>query len=133
MTGLEKTCNFLKEAETYYLATVDDDKARVRPFGTINIYEGKLYFQSGLVKDVTKQMLKNPNVELCAMKGNEWIRVCGEAVLDEREEAQESMLEAYPNLKEMYSVGDGNIAVLYLKNGKATIYSFAGGQEEITF
>ena len=129
MNGLEKTCEFLKTAGTYFLATVDGDAPKVRPFGTAHIYEGKLYIQTGLKKEVSRQMLENPKVELSAFNDGVWVRVSAEAVLDEREEAQSSMLEAYPELKSMYAVGDGNTAVFYLTNAKATFYSFASEPE----
>ena len=133
MSDLERVCTFLKEAGTYYLATVEDDQPRVRPFGTAHIFEDKLYIQTGLVKDVAKPMLKNPKVELCAFKNGTWLRIAGEAVLDERIEAQESMLEDYQSLKNMYKAGDGNTAVFYLKNATATFASFTEAPETVTF
>ena len=111
---MKRVYDFLKEARTYYLATVEGDQPRVRPFGTIALFEDKLYFQTGLVKKVAKQLEENPKFEICAMKGGEWIRVSGEAVLDERPEAQQHMLDEHPNLKNMYSVGDGNTAVYWI-------------------
>lgn len=107
---------FLKEAETYYLATVEGDQPRVRPFGTAHIFEGKLYIQTGKKKDVSKQLHANPKAELCAFKGGEWIRVAGELVEDDRIEARQSMLDAYPSLKKMYAADDGNAEVFYFKN-----------------
>ena len=115
---------FLKEAETYYLATVEGDQPRVRPFGTVHICEDKLYIQTGKKKDVSKQLHANPKVELCAFKGGEWIRVAGELVEDDRIEARQSMLDAYPSLQQMYSADDGNTEVFYFKNATATISSF---------
>ena len=117
---------FLKAAETYYLATVEGDQPRVRPFGTIHMFEGKLYIQTGKGKSVAKQITANPKVELCAMKGDEWIRVAGTLVLDDRTEAQESMLSDYPSLRAMYTTGpNGNTAVYYFKDATATISSFS--------
>ncbi len=124
MSDIEKVCQFLKDAGTYYLATVEGDQPRVRPFGTAHIFEGKLYFQTGLKKDVAKQMAANPRVEICACKGGEWIRICGEAVHDIRVEAEQDMLDDYTSLQKMYQAGDGNTAVYYLKNAEATISSF---------
>ena len=115
---------FLKKAETYYLATVEGDQPRVRPFGTVHIFEDKLYIQTGKKKDVSKQLHANPKVELCAFKGGEWIRVAGELVEDDRIEARQSMLDAYPSLQQMYSADDGNTEVFYFKNATATISSF---------
>lgn len=133
MSDLEKVCTFLKEAGTYYLATVEGDQPRVRPFGTAHIYEDKLYIQTGLKKDVAKQMAANPKIEICAFTKGEWIRVSGEAILDERVEAQKSLLDAYPGLQKMYQAGDGNTAVYYLKNGTATISAFSHEPEELKF
>ena len=125
--------DFLKQAGTYYLATVDGDQPRVRPFGTVNIFEGKLYIQTGLKKDVAKQIAANPKVEICAFKDGRWIRVAGELVLDERIEAQKAMLDAYPELGGMYQPGDGNTAVYYFKDAVATISSFTSAPEIIRF
>jgi uncharacterized pyridoxamine 5'-phosphate oxidase family protein len=128
---MEKVLEFLKKCGTYYLATVEGDQPRVRPFGTVNVFDGKLYIQTGKVKDVSKQMKANPKVEISGMDGGEWIRVTGEAVLDENIEAQKSMLDAYPSLQDRYQPGDGNTEVFYLKNATATIYSFTKDPEVI--
>ena len=117
---------FLKAAETYYLATLDGDQPRVRSFGTIHIFEDKLYIQTGKGKNVAKQINAHPKVEICAMKGDEWIRVAGTLVPDDRIEAQESMLGEYPSLRAMYTTGpNGNTAVYYFKDATATISSFS--------
>lgn len=129
---MKRVYDFLKEAETYYLATVDGDQPRVRPFGTVNIFEDKLYIQTG--KAVAHQIAANPKVEICAMKGDEWIRVAATLVEDDRVEAQESMLNSYPNLRAMYKTGpDGNTVVYYLKDATATISSFSHAPIEIKF
>ena len=112
---MERVVQFLKEAETYYLATVEGDQPRVRPFGTAHIFEDKLYIQTGKVKDVSKQIHANPKVEICAYKNGEWLRVAGELVEDDRREARQSMLDAYPSLQNMYSADDGNTEVFYFK------------------
>ena len=130
---MQKTVDFLKKAGTYYLATTDGDQPRVRPFGTVNIFEDKLYIQTGKVKPVSKQIHANPKVEICACKGPEWLRVAGELVEDERIEAKEAMLEAYPALKGMYSATDGNTEVFYLKNAVATFSSFTSAPEVVKF
>ena len=123
---MNRVYEFLKTAETYYFATVEGAQPRVRPFGTIHLFEGKLYIQTGKGKSVAKQIAANPKAELCAMKGAEWIRVAGMLVLDDRTEAQESMLNDYPSLRAMYTTGpDGNTAVYYFKDATATISSFS--------
>ncbi|MCR4609141.1 MAG: pyridoxamine 5'-phosphate oxidase family protein [Eubacterium sp.] len=130
---MEKVLEFLKEAGAYYLATVDGDQPRVRPFGTINLFEGKLYIQTGKAKDVSKQIHANPKVEICAFKDGDWIRVAGELVEDDRREARASMLDAYPDLRRMYNEDDGNTEVFYLKNAKATFSSFTKAPETVEF
>ena len=130
---MERVVQFLKEAETYYLATVEGDQPRVRPFGTAHIFEGKLYIQTGKVKDVSKQIHANPKVEICAFKNGEWLRVAGELVEDDRREARQSMLDAYPSLQNMYSADDGNTEVFYLKNATATFSSFTHEPEVVKF
>ncbi len=131
---MKTVCAFLKQAGTYYLATVQGDQPRVRPFGTIHIFEDKLYIQTGKGKAVAQQLLANPKVELSAMVGGQWIRVAGTLVEDPRPEAQESMLEAYPNLRSMYTTGpEGNTMVLYFQDATATISSFTAPPQVIRF
>lgn len=130
---MERVYNFLKEAGTYFLATVDKDQPRVRPFGTVNIFEGKLYIQTGKVKDVSKQIHANPKVEISAFKDGTWIRVAGELEADERREAKQSMLDAYPKLSGMYSADDDNTEVLYFNNATATFSSFTSAPEVVEF
>ena len=130
---MKRVESFLKEAQTYYLATVDGDQPRVRPFGTIHIFEDKLYIQTGKSKDVSKQIQKNPKVEICGFAEGKWVRVAGELVRDDRIEAKESMLDAYPNLKAMYSAEDDNTEVLYFKNATATFSSFTDAPKTVTF
>ena len=132
---MEEIYEFIKKCGTYYLATVEDDQPRNRPFGTINLFEGKLYIQTGKSKAVSKQIQKNPKVELCCFDGatGAWLRLAGELVRDDRREPKVDMLEHYPQLKSMYSVDDDNTEVLYFKNATATISSFAAPPKVITF
>ena len=130
---MKKVYEFLKKAEVYYLATVEGDQPRVCPFGTIDIFEDKLYIQTGKIKPVANQMKANPKIEISAMADGKWIRIAAEAVLDENIAAQEHMLESYPNLKTMYQPGDGNTEVYYLKNATAQICSFTEAPVTITF
>jgi len=132
MAAIDEVCEFLKEVGTYYLATIDGDQPRVRPFGTAHIFEGKLYIQTGKSKDVAKQIAANPKFEICAFS-NKWIRVSGKLVEDPRIEAQESMLEAYPSLKSMYAAGDGNTVVYYIEDGVATFSSFTEPPRTLEF
>ncbi len=130
---MEKVLKFLKDAEVYYLATVEGDQPRVRPFGTVNLFEGKLYIQTGKIKPVSKQLMANPKAEICAFKEGTWLRIACELIEDDRTEARKSMLDAYPNLRGMYNEDDGNTQVLYMKNAVATFSSFAGAPEVIKF
>jgi len=130
---LEKITAFLKEVKTYYLATADGDQPRVRPFGTAHIFEDKLYIQTGKNKDVSKQIHANPNVEICAFDGNDWLRICGKLVEDDRIEARQSMLDDYPELQAMYKADDGNTEVFYFKDATAIFSSFTHDPEVIEF
>ena len=130
---MKRVYDFLKKAETYYLATVEGNQPRVRPFGTVNEFEGKLYIQTGKAKPVSHQIAVNPKVEICAITGGEWIRVACELVEDDRIEAKKSMLDAYPNLRGMYNENDGNTQVFYMKNATATISSFTSKPVVIEF
>lgn len=124
---------FLKKCGTYYLATVEGNQPRVRPFGTIDLFEDKLYIQTGKKKSVAEQIKANPKIEISGMLGDKWIRVTAEAVLDERTEAQQHLLDDYPSLQSMYKAGDGNTEVYYLKNGEAQICSFTEKPKIIKF
>ena len=124
---------FLKQAGTYYLATVEGDQPRVRPFGTVDLFEGRLYIQTGKVKPVSHQIHANPKVELCAFMEGKWIRVAGELAADERIEAKKHMLDAYPNLRGMYDENDGNTEVLYFTHGLATLCAFGAPPKTIEF
>ncbi len=130
---MKRVCEFLKNVGTYYLGTVDGDQPRVRPFGTVHIFEDKLYIQTGKVKAVSKQLLANPKAELCAFKDGEWLRVSGELLEDDRAEAKKSMLDAYPELRSMYNENDGNTQVFYFKNATATFSAFGKASETVKF
>ena len=131
---MEKVYEFLKNAGVYYIATVDGDQPHVRPFGTINIFEGKLYVQTGKSKDVSKQIQANGKVEISAMVGSDrWIRLTGTLVEDDRIEARISMLDAYPSLQAIYKPDDGNTVVYYIKDAAATFCSFTEAPEVVTW
>ena len=130
---MEQVEKFLKEADVYYLATMEGDQPRVRPFGTAHIFEGKLYIQTGKVKGVYKQLKENPKAEICACIKDQWLRVSGELIEDDRREARQSMLDDYPSLQSMYSADDGNTAVFYFQNATAVFSSFQAEPEVINF
>ena len=130
---MKRVYEFLKKANVYYLATAEGDQPRVRPFGTVNEFEGKLYIQTGKIKPVSHQLAENPKAEICAFCDGAWIRIASELIEDDRAEARKSMLDAYPNLRRMYDENDGNTQVLYMKNAVATISSFGGAPVVIEF
>ena len=128
--NLSKVLAFLDDAQTYYLATVEGDQPRVRPFGTVLVYNDKLYIQTGKVKAVSKQLAANPKAEICAFKDDKWIRITGELVEDDTREVKTLMLEKMPILRHMYNEDDGNMQMLYFKNAKVVFASFGGAPEE---
>ena len=128
---MEEVFEFLKKCGTYYLATVDGDQPRVRPFGTIDMFEGKLYIQTGKSKDVSKQLQANPKAEICAFGSGKWLRVAGKLVRDDRVEAKKHMLDNYPSLQATYSAEDDNTEVLYLEDATATFSSFTDAPKVI--
>ena len=130
---MQEVYAFLKKCGTYYLATDEGSQPRVRPFGTIDVFDGRLTIQTGKVKDVSKQILANPRVELCAFDGECWLRVAATAVEEPRVEAQEHMLEAYPSLKRMYQPGDGNTQIFALEQVTATFSSFTEAPRTVQF
>ncbi len=129
--GLNKVYEFLLAAGTYYLATVEGDQPRVRPFGTVLLRDGKLYIQTGKVKPVSHQLAANPKAEICAFKDGAWLRLAGELVNDDDRDVKVAMLEKMPVLKGMYDPDDGNMQMLYFKNAVATFSSFTAPPEEI--
>ena len=131
--NMETVCRFLKEAGVYYLATVDGDQPRVRPFSSINFFEGKIYIQTGHKKDVCKQILANPKVEICAYNGRKWLRISATLVEDHRIEAKKAMLDAQPGLRRMYNENDDNTAVFYMTEATASFNSFTAEPEIIKF
>lgn len=131
--NMKQVYQFIKNCGHYFLATTEGQQPRVRPFGTVNIFDGKLYIQTGKVKNVAHQIARNPQVEICAFNGKEWIRVSGTLIEDDRREARKSMLDAYPELRSMYSEDDGNTVVYYLRDATATISSFTAPEVKINF
>lgn len=131
---MNEVYQYLKESGTFYLATTEGDQPRVRPFGAIDLFEEKIYFQTGNVKNVFEQIKKNPKIEISAMSTNStWIRITATAVQDDRIEARQHMLDENPVLKNMYSADDGNCEVLYLKDATAVISSFTEEPKTIKF
>ncbi len=130
---MREVYEFLKKCGTYYLATAENGQPRVRPFGTVDIFDDKLYIQTGKIKEVSKQIGKNPKVEICAFDGEKWLRLAATAIEDDAREAKQHMLDAYPMLKSRYSPDDGNTQVLYLKDATATFSSFTDKPKVIKF
>ncbi|MPM39319.1 hypothetical protein SDC9_85952 [bioreactor metagenome] len=131
--NIQEVYAFLRQCNTYYLATIDNDQPRVRPFGTIDIFEDRLYIQTGKSKLVSHQIHINPKIEICGMAAGKWIRIEAEAYADERLEAKQHMLDAYPQLKMMYQADDGNTEVFALTKVTATIASFTEEPKIIKF
>ena len=136
MENIERVYQFLEEAGTYYLATMEGDQPRVRPFGTALLYtallyEGKLYIQTGKIKPVSKQIKANPKVEICAFKDGQWLRLSGILEEDDRREVKKAMLDKMPSLRAMYNEDDGNTEMLYFKSGEATFSSFVAPSEKV--
>lgn len=130
---MQEVYEFLKQCGTYYLATVEGDQPRVRPFGTVDLFEGRLYIQTGKVKEVSKQIRQNPKVELCAFHQGTWLRVSGKLVRDDRTEAKAHLLAAYPSLQKMYSADDDNTEVLYFADATAVFSSFTAAPRTVKF
>jgi len=130
---MNEVYEFLNKCETYYLATMDGNEPKVRPFGTVALYNGKLYIQTGKSKNVSKQMKLNPRVEICAFDGETWLRLAATAVNDDDIKAKEFMLDKYPTLKSIYKANDGNTQVLYLTDATAVFSSFSRPPRTIKF
>jgi uncharacterized pyridoxamine 5'-phosphate oxidase family protein len=130
---MKEIYEFLKECVIYYLATVDGELPKVRPFATINIFENKLYFQTGKSKQVSKQLAVNPKISICTTRGDEWVRMEATAIEDDRVVAKKSMLDSYPELRSRYDENDDNTQVWYLKDVTATIESFSAKKKIFHF
>ena len=123
----------LRKTGVFYVATVDaDGQPRVRPFGAVAEFEGKIYICTNNTKKCYAQMLANPKTEICGVEPDgTWIRVTGKLVRDDRDEARAAMLAANESLKKMYHVGDGIFEVLFLEDAACTKYSFTAAPEAI--
>lgn len=134
-SAVQEVRDYLHECGTFYIATVDGDQPRVRPFGVAEVYNGKLYIQTGKKKDVFKQMMANPKFEITAVKpsGSEWIRISGKLVNDDNRDVKVYLLDQNPSLKGMYSADDDNTAVLYITDGVAKFCSFTAPEREVRF
>lgn len=130
---MERVCEFLQKAKVFYVATAEKDQPRVRPFGIAHIIDGKLCVMTGKCKPVSKQIMENPKVEVCACIGTDWVRIAGKLIEDDRMETREALLEAYPFMKKTYAADDGNMQVLYFEDATATFDSFSGKHEVVTF
>lgn len=132
---MDKVLEFLKKNPTYFLATENGDQPEIRPFGTITKFEDKLYIQTGRSKDVFKQLEASPKISICGWdaEAGMWLRVNATAVVDDRDEASDAVLNEYPNLRGMYAPGDGNCVVFYLKDATARFCSFTAPEEVVTF
>lgn len=130
---MQEVYEFLKKCGTYYLATVDGDQPRVRPFGTVDIFENRLYIQTGKVKEVSKQLHANPKAEICGFMEGKWLRVSGKLISDDRYEAKKHMLDAYPSLQGMYSADDNNTEVFYFADATAVFSSFTEAPKTVKF
>ena len=130
---MQRVCEFLQKAHVFYVATVEGDQPRVRPFGIAHIIDGKLCVMTGKIKPVSKQIAADPKVEICACVETKWVRITGELVEDDSNEARQKMLDAYPFMKKTYAADDGNMQLLYFKNATATFDSFSGEHEVISF
>ena len=133
MEAVKEVYDFLKKCGAFYLATVEGDQPRVRPFGAICMFEGKIYTQTGKIKNVSKQLVANPKAEICAFDGGTWVRITCKLIEDTRLEAQEAMLDANPAPRDMYSPGDGNTQVLCFTDAEATFSSFTSEPRTVKF
>lgn len=134
MTNQEKVANFLQECGVYYLATVDsNNQPHVRVFSSRVAIGDKLYIQTNKTKEVFKQIMENPKVEICGMNKGKWIRITGELVHDDRTEIRKQVLDGQTELRTVYHYdeNDGVCAVLYFENATATIFSFTDEPETI--
>ncbi|MBQ6334659.1 MAG: pyridoxamine 5'-phosphate oxidase family protein [Erysipelotrichaceae bacterium] len=130
---MNEVWEFLKQCGVYYLATVEGDQPRVRPFGTAEIFEGKLYIQTGKKKDCYKQLLENPKAEICCFKDGKWLRISGKLIPDDRVDAKKDMLDKNPSLRGMYDENDDNTIVLYFEDATAVFSSFTEAPREVKF
>ncbi len=131
----EEIMTYLKDCGAFYLATVNQDQPRVRPFGAVEVINGKLYLVTGKAKNVFKQLVANPKFEICGLKksGSEWIRISVKLMNDEDTKVKQEMLDKNPGLKNRYSATDNNMAVLYIEDGTATLNSFSGETKTVRF
>ncbi len=130
---MEEIIQFLTGNGAFYIATMDGDSPRVRPFGFAMIYEGRLYFCTGGKKKVCRQLEANPHTEMSAMNtAGEWVRVSGEAVFDNDMGAKQAAFQAMPGLANIYqSPENPEFKVFYLSSPQATVYSMTAAPRSV--
>lgn len=122
----------LKETGVFYVATLEGDQPRVRPFGGVIDYNGKAYFCTNNTKACFRQLLANPKAEICGMKPDgSWVRVSGRLIREDNDAIRAAFLEAAPGLRNRYSVGDGLFEVFRLEDAAAYLYTMAADPIEI--
>lgn len=131
---MKEVYEFLQKCKTFYVATTDGDKPKVRPFGVCMIFEDKLYFSSSSAKPFWTQIVNNPNIEICAYDGNtDWLRISAKIVADSRSEVKAQMLKENPHLGPIYANADYPVGLFYLSNAHATFEDLAGKKDVRTF
>lgn len=123
---------FLTDNPTFYIATVEGNIPKVRPFGFVMGFEGKLYFGTSNEKPVYKQLRSNPNFEISTTsKTYEWLRLRGKAVFNTNPKTKQAALDAMPSLKKIYSVDDSIFEVFYIEGGEGTFNDMQGSSRTI--
>ena len=118
---LQKTLNFLQKCGTFYVATTDGNQPRVRPFGLVIEHENKLWFGTANTKEVYRQLMANPRIEISATSPTmEWVRLSGQAVFESNAEVKRKAFELLPMLANIYQGSEDPVfEVFYLAEAEA--------------
>ena len=130
---MSKINEFLNEAGVFFLATVDGDQPKIRPLGLHLEMDGKELFGIGDFKNVYKQMVKNPKIEIVASKPDgHWMRYTGTAVFETDGKYAEAALEAMPHLKSIYNEQTGNkMMMFHIENATCVDIAVMGDGESL--
>lgn len=86
--------DFINKNPTCFVATIDGNRPRVRGLLMYQADEDGILFQTWSNKDIYKQIMQNPNVELCFVNpdGSKQVRIFGKAEFIEDQNLKEEIV-----------------------------------------
>lgn len=132
MEAAKKVYEFLEDAKTFYLATMEGNQPRVRPYGAMLFFEGKNYIMAFGQTNATRQIAANQKAEICAFKGRT-LRIECKLVEDNRPEVGKALVDKMPVLKPVLGENGENGVMYYLKDATANFFKIMKLDETVKF